>query len=208
MLCKITAIMIACGLALPALAQDVNITQDMSEAPFSVNGQPLTIARSQDQSAHLQGEFAKTSRACPPFCIHPMFAAEGVETLGELELITFLQTHASDGTGLLIDARMPEWFEKASIPGAVNVPFTTLEPGNPYRDDILKALGARETATGYDFSDVLHLTLFCNGPWDDESPRAIRDLIAAGYPADHLHYYRGGLQMWMMLGLTVEVPNG
>lgn len=189
-----------------AVAEEVRITEDMASASFQQNGQSYTISRNPDQTATLTGEFAKTSRACPPFCIHPMSAAEGVETLGELELIDFLQTHVADGSGLVIDSRLPGWFAKGTIPGAVNVPFTTLEPNNPYRDDILKALGARDTGAGLDFSDALHLALFCNGPWCDQSPRAIRDLIIAGYPVDLIHYYRGGMQSWMSLGLTVEIP--
>ena len=32
---------------------------------------------------------------------------------------------------------------------------------------------------------------------------AIRNMITAGYPADHILYYRGGMQVWRLLGLTV-----
>jgi hypothetical protein len=32
-------------------------------------------------------------------------------------------------------------------------------------------------------------------------------MIEAGYPAEKIFYYRGGMQMWRMLGLTV-VPGG
>jgi len=48
--------------------------------------------------------------------------------------------------------------------------------------------------------------LFCNGPWCDQSPRAIRGLRKIGYPADKLHYYRGGMQDWLIMGLTTIVP--
>lgn len=51
--------------------------------------------------------------------------------------------------------------------------------------------------------DVL---LFCNGPWCDQSPRAIRALVKFGYPVNKIFYYRDGMQDWPMLGLAVEVP--
>ena len=50
----------------------------------------------------------------------------GVATVGELDLFACLRDKASAGTGVLLDARLPEWFAKGSIPGAVNVPFATL----------------------------------------------------------------------------------
>ncbi|PIE10798.1 MAG: sulfurtransferase [Rhodobacterales bacterium] len=189
-----------------AAMAEVKITPDMAEASFSLNGQALTIARNQDPEARLDDTYAKTSRDCPPFCIHPMSAADGVETIGELEVIDFLKTRVAAGEGLLIDTRVPDWFNRGTIPGAVNVPFTTLESSNPYRDDILKALGAVERGGNLDFTDALDLAMFCNGAWCDQTPRAIHDLIAAGYPADRIHYYRGGMQMWLVLGLTVQTP--
>lgn len=188
-----------------ALATDkaVRITPDQMTRTFAINGQIFEISRNQDSSATLTGEFAKTSRACPPFCIHPISAGDGVATLGEIEVMEFLETRVANGRGLLIDSRVPEWFAKGTIPGAVNVPFATLDPANPFRDDILIALGARKTATGWDFAGALDLAMFCNGPWCDQSPRAIRNLLEVGYPADKLGYYRGGMQDWMILGLTV-----
>jgi rhodanese-related sulfurtransferase len=104
----------------------------------------------------------------------------------------------------LIDARLPEWYAKGSIPGAVNLPFATLASDNPYRNDILLALGAQPLGGDtFDFSAALELTVFCNGAWSDQAMRALRALRAAGYPPEKLHYYRGGMQDWQMLGLTV-----
>ncbi len=199
------ALAIPLVLASAALATDkaVRITPDQMTRSFTINGKLFEISRNQDSAATLSGEFAKTSRACPPFCIHPMSAGEGVETLGEIEVMDFLETRVANGRGLLVDSRVPEWFAKGTIPGAVNVPFATLEPTNPYRDDILSALGARKSGAGWDFTGALDLVLFCNGPWCDQSPRAIRNLIDAGYPASKLRYYRGGMQDWLILGLTV-----
>lgn len=205
MLCRAAAAVLVL-LGQPSWAEDVRITADLAAKQIVVNGQTLKIARIQDKAHMLTGEFTKTSRACPPFCIHPISAGAGVETLGEIELIAFLEKSVAQGTGLLIDSRVPEWFAKGTIPGAVNVPFTTLEPTNPYRDEILKALGGVKTAAGWDFGAALDLAMFCNGPWCDQSPRAIRNLTEAGYPPEKLRYYRGGMQLWLLLGLSVQTP--
>ena len=45
---------------------------------------------------------------------------------------------------------------------------------------------------------------FCNGPQCGQSPTAIRALLKAGFPADKILYYRGGLHDWLTLGLPVE----
>ena len=200
-------LLVAVGCAGSAtLAQDVRITEGRADASFDLQGVPHVIGRIQDLEHQLTGEFARTSRACPPFCIQPAIAARGVATIGELEVIDFLENKAAAGTGLLIDCRLPDWFAGGAIPGAVNVPFATLDPTNPYRQDILLALGATGNAAALDFSAAMELILYANGPWDDQAARAVRSLLDAGYPADKLRYYRGGMQDWLMLGLTVTGP--
>ena len=190
--------------ALPARAEAPALVEGLPELRFDVNGQSFTIARNPDPQAVLTGDFARTSRACPPFCIQPMQALPGVPTLGELELFAFLRDKVATGNGILLDARLPEWFAKGSIPSAVNVPFATLAPENPFRYDILQALGARPAGGGkLDFAAVPELVVFCNGAWSDQSARALKALVEAGYPVEKLRYYRGGMQDWVMLGLTV-----
>jgi len=72
---------------------------------------------------------------------------------------------------------------------------------------ILMVLGAEKLEDGtWDFGNARELLLFCNGPWCGQSPRAIRNLVAAGYPPSKLFYYRGGMQNWQLLGLPVHVP--
>ena len=46
--------------------------------------------------------------------------------------------------------------------------------------------------------------LFCNGPQCPQSPDALRQLVEAGYPADRLAYYRGGLHDWVTLALPTQ----
>lgn len=188
---------------LPALAQDVRITTFKSDSTFSLNGQTFTVSRNPDITATLQGEFARTSRACPPNCLQPLVAADGVTTLGELELLVFLEDRVTAGTALVLDARAPESFAANHIPGAVNVPASTLGPDNRFRTDILLALGA-VTGAGdtLDFTNAMDLTFYSGGIWSPDATTAINHLLLAGYPSNKLFYYRGGMQAWLHVGLT------
>lgn len=179
-----------------------------SELPFvSVlhQGKTVVIKRIQDTTNRLVDDFAKTSRPCPPFCIHPMQAAPNVETVGELELIEFLSKQVKSGSGILVDARMPNFFKSETIPGAINIPFILFTGDNS--DKILEILGVTKKDGKSDFSKAKELCLFCNGPWCDQSPRAIKALIAAGYPSNKLKYYRGGMQLWKNFSLTTVLPK-
>ncbi len=197
-------------LAFPSFAQDVWITPELPFIELELNDDFLVIERNPDVDAVVPAAFAKTSRACPPFCVQPMEIAEGVETFGELELLSFLENDAQQGLGLLIDARTSDFFKAGTIPGSINLPFNLLssDVSNPFLAPILAQLGGVEQSNGtWSFDNAASLVLFCNGPWCGQSPRAIRNLISVGYPADKLKYYRGGMQSWLMLGLSVVVPE-
>lgn len=188
--------------------QQVNITAELPSVVVNHNGVPVTIKRIQDTDNRLADDFTKTSRPCPPFCIHPIEAAKDVRTIGELELLDFLQKEVAVEKGLLIDARMSNWYNSETIPGAVNVPFVILTKPSDKRTRIMQLFGARLKTSGeMDFSLVIKLTLFCNGPWCDQSPRAIKGLINAGYPPEKIQYYRGGMQAWKSFGLTTVLPK-
>jgi hypothetical protein len=74
---------------------------------------PAGISRIQDNANLITQDWAKTSRPCPSFCIQPMQAAEGVTTIGELELMDLLK-----GTDAVVaDARTYKWFSAGTIPG-------------------------------------------------------------------------------------------
>lgn len=211
-------------------ALDVNITQNTSYITVDHNGETVRIQRIQDQSNHLSGGFSKTSRKCPPFCIQPMIVAPGVTTVGELEVINFIKTQVKSKQGVLIDARTPSWHAKGTIPGSINIPFTTfaLSRNDQKLISAMKTLGVerrKTVASGYwtdlkdllgiekkpnpfwDFSAAKELLLWCNGMWCGQSPRAIHGLIKLGYPVEKLNYYRDGMQAWQILGLTVTVPK-
>jgi len=190
------------------LARKVNITRDMPYADITIKGKTYRIERNQDTSHKLTNSFAKTSRPCPPFCIHPLSVHRQVETVGEVELIGFLKDKVEKGQGVLVDARIPAFYKKGTIPGAVNIPFTLLTKGNnAYLGRILSILGATKATNNiWNFSKARLLMLFCNGPWCDQSPRAIKGLLSAGFPAQKLFYYRGGMQSWQALGLSTIKP--
>lgn len=188
-----------------AMAQDVRITTFKDDSTFTLNGRAFTVTRIQNTANVLTGEFALTSRACPPNCLQPMILSDGVATFGELEVMEFLEDMVSSGRGLLLDSRAAADFGRGSIPGAVNVPFMTLDVENQYRADILRALGAVPSQNGsLDFDNAMSLTLFSGGVWSADAPRAVSNLLAAGYPPEKIFYYRGGLQAWMHVGLTVQ----
>ncbi len=178
-------------------AQDVGIGKDLTEVEIQTLSGPTTIKRIQDTDHQITGEWARTSRPCPSFCIQPMIPAEGVTPIGELELIAMLQ----DPQAVVIDSRTSDWFTSGSIPGAINIPYT-------YIIDELGQLGCEVDFEGWDCAGARPVALFCNGLWCGQSPTAIRNMIEAGYPADRIFYYRGGMQSWRVLGLTVTDPSG
>jgi rhodanese-related sulfurtransferase len=109
--------------------------------------------------------------------VQPLRIAPGVETVGELELIE----HVEQGLPV-VDTRAPEFAAEATIPTARRIPH----------EQIVERIGEldRETPTVF----------FCNGPQCTATPDAIRALLDAGYPAEAIRWYRGGVHDWMTLG--------
>jgi rhodanese-related sulfurtransferase len=112
--------------------------------------------------------------------IQPISLAPGVRTVGELELIE----HVRAGRPL-VDCRLPEYVERGTIPGAVNIPH----------DEIAERIA--------ELDPVEPTVVFCNGPQCTATARAIKALRAAGWPAERLLYYRGGIHDWVTLGLPL-----
>lgn len=64
-----------------------------------------------------------------------------------------------------------------------------------------------EIAQRADEFDRIHPTVvFCHGPQCPATARATGALLAAGWPAERLLYYRGGIGDWVTLGLPVAEP--
>lgn len=200
--------------SLPSLSADlaVGITRSMDKFEGTIDGKPVTIMREQNQSNTVKPTFARTSRKCPPFCIQPVSLGRGVETIGELELIAYVKRMASgDDSVLLIDSRTPDWVARGTIPGAINVPWTKLNPSKgadplSIGEILTGTFGARELEGLWDFSEAKTLVMFCNGAWCGQSPNNIENLMRFGYPADKLKWYRGGMQDWEILGLSTVKP--
>lgn len=191
----------------------VKISPEIGEITVLHNGEPVKVNRIQDQNNTVVDDYALTSRACPPFCVQPMELVPGVTTIGELELLDFLQRKSGGKEPILIiDSRTPDWVAKGTIPGAINLPWTTLYPrSSGYKPiEVESILNLQFNATVDDgiwnFSDAMTLVFFCNGPWCGQSPTNIKALVNLGYPAHKIFWYRGGMQAWQSLGLTTVKP--
>jgi len=195
-----------------ATAGKVGITPSLDKFQGTVNGKAISISRNQDNKANVIPAFAKTSRPCPPFCIQPIKLAPGVETVGEVEVIKYLDKMANgDKTIMVVDSRTPDWVAKGTIPGAVNLPWTKLNPAKgadpiSIGEILTGEFGAKEIEGLWDYSNVKTLVMFCNGMWCGQSPNNIKNLLRFGYPADKIKWYRGGMQNWANLGLTTVKP--
>jgi rhodanese-related sulfurtransferase len=189
-------------------AVDVRITEDLEYLDVTHQGKTVRIMRNQDPENTVNPAYARTSRNCPPFCVQPIQIAEGVETIGEIELLDYLKRAEQGDDVLIIDSRTPDWVKNGTIPGSINIPWTTLTPtagADPFSiaDILQKRFGVRNQEGLWDFTDAKTLVLFCNGMWCGQSPANIRSLLSFGYPAQKLKWYRGGMQAWEILGLTV-----
>lgn len=203
----------------------VGITPTLSSVTVMHNGKETKIMRVQDNSNKVNPAFAKTSRPCPPFCIQPMNLGEGIQTIGEVEVIDYADKMSKgDKNIMLVDSRTPEWVAKGTIPGAINVSWVELTPRKGATTegiinvmtgqfgvklaegkdafDVDEAITNGETSKVFDYSGAKTLVLFCNGMWCGQSPASISALRKFGYPADKIKYYRGGMQDWEILGLS------
>lgn len=203
--------LLACSVPHAAVAADkpVGITADLPYVEVRHAGKIVRIARNPDNFNMVDPDMALTSRPCPPYCILPMVLAPGVETLGELEVLEVLKQ--GDPKVLVIDSREPDWLERlGQIPGAINLPWNKLHPQHVSMEQIADTVedqfGAFRVGPVWNFAGAKTLVFYCNGPWCGQSPTTIKQLLAMGYPAHKLKWYRGGMQDWMLLGLTTIKP--
>ncbi len=201
-------VVLACMSPTAALADSpVQITDSLANVRVMHHGNPVVIERNQDTFNSVDPDFAMTSRPCPPYCIQPMQVATGVETIGELELLEYLKRASDDASILLIDSRDTDWITRSGlIPGAIHLAWTELHPGHTDLEKIAETLilrfGATRLGSVWNFENAKTLIMYCNGPWCGQSPTNIRQLMAMGYPAHKLKWYRGGMQLWKSLGFN------
>ena len=209
------AAVLAATLAAPAAADEVavQIVPGVGSVDVMHKGETISIMRNQDQKNTVNPAFAKTSRKCPPFCIQPSRLAPGIETIGESEVIEFAKAMSGgDESIVLIDSRTPDWVERGTIPSAMNVPWTLLNPAKGADPisiaEIMEGVfNVQSNEELMDFSECKTAVMFCNGMWCGQSPNNIKNLLKFGYPSHKIKWYRGGMQDWEILGLTT-VPGG
>ncbi len=205
--------------------EPVGITPDLMSVTITVDGKEIEVKRHQDNDNLINPAFAKTSRACPPFCIQPMNLGKGVETIGEVEVVHYIKKMSEgDKSIALVDSRTPVWLVRGTIPGAINIPWTDLLPTKGATtegiikilsdnfavklakdmdaDDVDEAIVEGKAGSALDYSKAKTLVMFCNGMWCGQSPESIKILVKFGYPVEKIKYFRGGMQTWELLGFS------
>ncbi len=181
----------------------VKITPEISYIYVYHKGKAVKVHRIQNTKNKLTGEYARTYR--PNQDIQPIKMDKDVQTIGEVELLHFMKNKVNKKKGILVDLRSKKAYKNESIPSAVNIPFKTINNKTKV-EKILKVLGAKRLADGsLDTKKVQEVAFYCNGLWCDKSSEFIQTFLELGYPADKMLYYRGGFQMWKILGFTTVV---
>ena len=167
-----------------------------------------------DNSTIWTGNYAqpKVPEACKSTYVHtvgkllPMQLHEEIMTYGELEVLAFMKQMQEDDSMMLIDARKQEWYDYRTIPGAINMPFHHFKERESFEFEFersLRMLGVKTKKNGTrDFSHVKTIVIFCNAPWCSQSVAMIEALLEIGYPAEKISWYRGGMESWLIAGMT------
>ena len=175
--------------------------------------QPVVLDAVELQPEHAPDgldERAPVGRHADAECQHR--AGSGVETIAEVEILDYLKRMSEGDDSIdVIDSRTPAWVAKGTIPGAINIPWTSLNPAkgaDPISiGEILEERFNAQNLEGlWDFRNARPLVMFCNGMWCGQSPNNIKNLLKFGYPAHKIKWYRGGMQDWEILGLST-VPG-
>lgn len=179
---------------------DVKITPDINHVFIYHKGKAVNVHRIQDTQHKLTGEYAKTYR--PGTYIQPINLNNGVKTIGEVEVLDFMKEKVNKKKGMLIDVRDKEKYKAESIPSAVNIPLKIGQNATAMKK-IFQSLGMELRNDGtWDGQKAIELAVYCDGLWCKKSTEMIDLLLKAGYPAEKIFYYRGGFQMWKILGFT------
>ena len=161
------------------MADLLEITKDTKKLIVDMPDGPVEIMRQKNETQLITG------------FLQPIVPIPGVTPVGELEVLDAL----GDPDFLVVDTREPKWRIKATIPGSASIPFSDVAQR-------LNELGCSRTSTGWDCTNARNVVVFCNGPACPQSPIAIDAMAREGFPPEKLFYYRGGMQDWLVLGLT------
>jgi hypothetical protein len=169
----------------------VNISEKMKSLKTLHKGKELIITRNTSD----------VNKSCPPFCIVPMHIKD-VKTVGELEVLDFIKSLNDKGNNLILDTRESRYYNKSTIPGALNLPSHMLLKDSDYFDDVIAVLGIKKIDNKWQFKEIHNLLIFDDGITDNKASEAIESLLKLSYPSDKILYYRGGFSSWKSLGLT------
>ena len=182
------------------------ISKGVTSFTVKLNGEECTISRNQTVGNKIHPLYETTHRGKPT----PIKLAPGIETLGELEFIAYMKRAQTDKSIMVIDTRTEGWHRNLRIPCTKNIPYTEFSDDKEIATvTLLDHFGVTETDDGkFDFSNAKTVVGYCNGFWCGQTPgmfvRAKFSLKNIGYPQEKMKYYRGGMQAWTALGMTVE----
>ncbi len=183
---------------------EVLLSTGLKSVDITLNGESFTIQRNQTPGNTITDLYASTTVGS----IQPMTLAPGIETIAELDVIGYLQQAQTDSNIILVDTRTAFWFSRMRIPGSLNVPYSLFKDELSALEALEKFFNVRFDNKGQlDFSQAKTIIGYCNGHFCGQTPSAFKreafSLINIGYPPEKLKYYRGGMQAWSALGLTV-----
>jgi len=171
------------GTTLTAIASEENIQlwDKMNAYTVELEDGPMEITRVKTPPALIKGY------------LQPMFPAEGVTPVGEIDIIEAIGKENS----MIVDMRMKDHvLQLGTIPGSINIPYTEVAMN-------MDQFGCEKKGEDWSCADVTtKIYAFCNSSTCPQSPSGIRAMIREGYPAELIYYYRGGYQDWTIHGLT------
>jgi rhodanese-related sulfurtransferase len=190
--------------ATASFAGDTMISNGVKSIDMNLNGEKFTIMRNQTPGNKISSLYDTTNRGMP----QPMSLAKGLETVGELEFINYMNRAQTDEKIVIIDSRTPGWYAKLRIPGAINIPYTNFKTKDGAIEAMEYEMGVVTKDNGkLDFTNAKTIVVYCNGYWCGQTPAMVKNveysLLNMGYPAAKIKYYRGGMQAWTSLGFTV-----
>ncbi len=165
--------------------------KEQGKALSLYNGQMSIMVSKGDETYEIVRH--KTAQALIGGVLQPIVPVKGVHPVGEVEVLQALQ----DKSFRVVDMRTLDWRVKATIPGSYHIPYNEVAGR-------LDELGCRKADGKWECSKAVKVVAFCNGANCPQSPVAIRAMVREGFPAGRIYYYRGGMNSWMVMGLTVS----
>lgn len=178
----------------------VKITPSLSYMYVYHKGKAVKVHRTQDTKHKLTGEYSKLYR--PHQYIQPIKVDKNIKTIGEIELLHFMKSKVNENSGIVIDVRTKEKYKRETIPSSVNIPRNT-QYDKRKMDRVFQAIGVIiEDNNTLNVTHAVDVVIFGDGPWSSDAKEMVNTFLQRGFPHDKILYYRGGFQMWKILGFT------